>query len=95
MQAGQSSWRPEDSANNTPDSPEGGRRPLARRVTEIPVFTSPVPTTGRNMPRTANDGVFANLSAKPDSNEKTEDQPPVCIFISYPPNHSTTWFSRH
>ncbi|KAI9885226.1 MAG: hypothetical protein M1823_002965 [Watsoniomyces obsoletus] len=88
MQGGQSSsWRCGwDNNNNnnaqetTPGSAEGVRRPILRRVTEIPVFTSPVPgpttTTGRTMPRTANDGVFANLSAKPDGNEKTEDQPP-------------------
>ena len=28
-----------------------------------------------------NDGVFANLSAKPERGEKTEEQPPVCLSV--------------
>ncbi len=60
------------------------RRPLARRVTELPVFTAPDATTSsqdgtqRRITQSANDGVFANMSAKPDRGEKLEDQPPVC-----------------
>ena len=36
--------------------------------------------------QTPNDGVFANMSAKPDRGEKLEDQPPV---RSTPPTSMT------
>jgi len=29
----------------------------------------------------SNDGVFANLDAKPERGEKLEEQPPVCLFL--------------
>lgn len=40
----------------------------------------PNPTPGVNIPShftSANDGVFANLNAKPERGEKLEDHPPV------------------
>ncbi|KAI9791039.1 MAG: hypothetical protein M1835_000583 [Candelina submexicana] len=64
---------------------EDGGRPMVvqRRVTQLPVFTPSTTdngTTGRvygGGSRSANDGVFANLSAKPERGEKTEEQPPT------------------
>ena len=72
-----------------------GARPAAlqRMVTELPNFTptaarysSVVP--GAAVPghfSSANDGVFANLNAKPERGEKTEEQPPVCLFCPLHP----------
>ena len=49
--------------------------PVERRATYLPVFA---PTTGRVYGGgSASDGVFANLSAKPETGEKTEEHPPV------------------
>ena len=44
---------------------------VERRITELPAF--------RPMPQSmgATDGVFANLSAKPERGEQTEEKPPV------------------
>ena len=44
---------------------------IERRVTEIPAF-QPMPQSGR-----PTDGVFANLSAKPERGENLEEKPPV------------------
>lgn len=56
-----------------------GERPapsIERRATYLPVFAAP--TTGRVYGGgSASDGVFANLSAKPETGEKTEEHPPV------------------
>jgi hypothetical protein len=56
----------------------GTRAPvIERRPTHLPVFT-PTPTTGRVYGGgSGSDGVFANLSAKPETGEKTEEHPPV------------------
>ena len=55
-----------------------GERPapqIERRATYLPVFA---PTTGPVYGGgSASDGVFANLSAKPEMGEKTEEHPPV------------------
>jgi hypothetical protein len=59
---------------------------MERRVTELPVFTGSTTSTGRGpipLGRSPNDGVFANLSAKPESGEKIEDQPPVGCFCPF------------
>lgn len=68
-----------------------GARPavLQRTVTEFPGVTpagvrqSIVPGAAvPNQYTAANDGVFANLNAKPERGEKTEEQPPVrCSFL--------------
>ena len=71
----------------SPPASEAGRRGVERRVTQLPIFpsstsTASTPTAsaapGRGLSRPTNDGVFANLSAKPERGEKSEDQPPVC-----------------
>lgn len=75
------------------------RTPLPRRVTELPAFA---PTTlSRHQPRSNNDGVFANLAAKPERGEPTGDEkPPVRILniLHYIPSRSPTKltiFSTH
>ncbi|KIW11646.1 hypothetical protein PV08_10948 [Exophiala spinifera] len=45
--------------------------PVERRVTELPAFR-PMPASARAM-----DGVFANLSAKPERGEPIDDKPPT------------------
>ncbi|TAQ84116.1 hypothetical protein B7494_g7564 [Chlorociboria aeruginascens] len=55
----------------------GRPRPVERQVTHMPIFT-PAPNTGRVYGGgSGSDGVFANLSAKPDQGEKTEEHPPT------------------
>ncbi|KAI9877407.1 MAG: hypothetical protein M1830_003997 [Pleopsidium flavum] len=71
--------------NNDERTAQEGNRPaiVQRRVTELPVFLPrTVPATGN--PRrvygggsaSVNDGVFANLNAKPEKGEKTEEEKP-------------------
>lgn len=64
---------------------QDGNRPAAipRRVTELPAFLPPASDTIRRVygggSTSVNDGVFANLSAKPEKGEKIEEEkPPVC-----------------
>ena len=42
----------------------------------------------------SNDGVFANLDAKPERGEKLEEQPPVCYSSKYHPIYLTDFYSR-
>jgi hypothetical protein len=49
---------------------------IERRVTELPSFTG-----SRAINRPTNDGVFANLSAKPERGEQTEEKPPVRVLL--------------
>lgn len=57
-------------ATGTPAPP-----PVVRRPTVLPAFT-PVSTRVYGG-GSGSDGVFANLSAKPEMGEKTEEHPPV------------------
>ena len=61
-------------------STESGRPApqIVRRVTEFPGVTAPT----RAGPQSVNDGVFANLAAKPERGEKVEEQPPVSPAIT-------------
>ena len=89
---------------NLPPSSEDNHattRPgVERAVTEFPRFTPTVPNQpsrvvgsgGHTQFTLANDGVFANLSAKPELGEKEEEQPPVSFDISFK-LHSTLWSS--
>ncbi|KAL2009849.1 hypothetical protein VTN00DRAFT_5656 [Thermoascus crustaceus] len=66
------------SSGSAENGQDGERGPsIQRRVTMLPSFTTPTPapTSGRVV-RSANDGVFANLAAKPERGEKNEDLPP-------------------
>lgn len=77
IQGSQSSAQTGDASTEQNDT----RRGLERRVTELPVFTPAVSTGSRAITRPTHDGVFTNLSAKPERGEKTEDQPPVGVLM--------------
>lgn len=53
--------------------------PLQRRPTVFPSLSTPAGGPGRTI-SSSNDGVFANLAAKPERGEKNEDLPPVCAL---------------
>lgn len=53
--------------------------PIERRPTHLPEFAPPRPTGRVYGGGSGSDGVFANLSAKPEAGEKTEEHPPVSI----------------
>lgn len=57
----------------------GGSAPeVQRRVTELPLFTpSATRPPGRTVNRPTNDGVFANLAAKPERGETLDEKPPT------------------
>lgn len=57
---------------------DNNRPTTQRTVTAMPTFVPP--TAGRVYGGgSGSDGVFANLSAKPERGEKQEEHPPVCI----------------
>lgn len=74
------------------DHNDGSRPGVERTVTEIPTFIPTAPgapnrvygSGGHNQFTSANDGVFANLNAKPERGEKLEEQPPVGLLLSIP-----------
>jgi hypothetical protein len=57
----------------------GGTAPqFQRRVTELPLFTPPAARSqNRSINRPTNDGVFANLAAKPERGENLDEKPPT------------------
>jgi len=58
-------------------NPQLPQRPVERRVTQIPVFNA-----GRTYGSGGqNDGVFANLSAKPTRGDDVDEKPPVSSFF--------------
>ena len=59
-------------SNETPTTP-----PIERTVTELPAFRPQ--SQARNMNRPTNDGVFANLAAKPGVGETSDEKPPVSL----------------
>jgi hypothetical protein len=64
----------------TPEPTEGEpeRPQVERRPTQFPIFT---PRTTRVYGGgSGSDGVFANLAAKPEVGEKTEEHPPVRLL---------------
>lgn len=70
------------SSGSAGNGQDGERGPsIQRRVTMLPSFTTPTPAPSGRVVRSANDGVFANLAAKPERGEKNEDLPPVCDDI--------------
>jgi len=56
-------------------------RGIFRRLTILPSFTPSSSALGRVIG--SNDGVFANLAAKPERGEKNEDLPPVGFFFFF------------
>lgn len=63
-----------DARTDGQDAPRAS--PLPRRPTILPTFTTPASGGSRSVAQ-SNDGVFANLAAKPERGEKNEDLPPV------------------
>lgn len=72
--ASSSDPRPDEQSPGTP-----------RRPTMLPAFSAPN-TAGSRSVMASNDGVFANLAAKPERGEKNEDLPPVSGSSNYSPN---------
>lgn len=67
-----------NTVSNTPS--EIPRPPvIERRPTHLAEFAPPRPTGRVYGGGSGSDGVFANLSAKPEAGEKTEEHPPVSI----------------
>ncbi|GIJ81717.1 hypothetical protein Asppvi_000217 [Aspergillus pseudoviridinutans] len=67
---------PSSAANNEPSSQSNrSGSTLQRRPTILPSFSTPSSGAGRVI-SSSNDGVFANLAAKPERGEKNEDLPP-------------------
>ena len=69
---------PEASAPAAEGSTNSRSPGIQRRLTELPTFTPPTGGNSRG-PRPVNDGVFANLAAKPEKGEKNEELPPVRV----------------
>jgi hypothetical protein len=67
-----------DESDDTPIRPRNG---ILRRVTQLPIFGGSA-RSDRTYGAGQNDGVFANLSAKPTRGEDLEEKPPVCELIS-------------
>jgi len=76
------------------------RRPQGpqRATTEIPVFTPSTVPSGRVMGTGSNDGVWANLNAKPRPGEDVEEKPPTyeqAAADATPPYWETTVLSPY
>jgi hypothetical protein len=70
-----------ESAQKEETEDENVRQGVQRRVTQLPVFQQPTPAgSGRVYGGGQNDGVWANLSAKPTRGEEVEEKPPVCVL---------------
>jgi hypothetical protein len=69
-----------DSESNAQDDAAPQRQSMPRRITQLPVFTPQPVSSGRVYGGGSNDGVFANLSAKPTRGEQDEEKPPVRTF---------------
>lgn len=72
--------------NNTSEEDSGSpviRQGIERRVTQLPVFQnqSTEPRSSRVYGGGNNDGVWANLSAKPTRGEDVDEKPPVCTSV--------------
>ncbi|KAJ6099533.1 hypothetical protein N7467_001068 [Penicillium canescens] len=63
------------SSDSRGDAQEQARSGILRRPTILPTFTTPS-SGGQRQIAPSNDGVFANLAAKPERGEKNEDLPP-------------------
>ncbi|KAF2787348.1 hypothetical protein K505DRAFT_367435 [Melanomma pulvis-pyrius CBS 109.77] len=64
-------------SETTSESEVNPRAGIQRRVTQLPVFNTAAPTSGRIYGGGQNDGVWANLSAKPTRGEDAEEKPPT------------------
>lgn len=65
-------------SNNGDDGDAHGRpRPVERRVTQLPAFAPATTNKVYGANNAVHDGVFANLSAKPERGEEVDEKPPV------------------
>ncbi|EMD00027.1 hypothetical protein BAUCODRAFT_145352 [Baudoinia panamericana UAMH 10762] len=90
---------PQSPNAETPTTDEAQQRPAvgARRVTEIPVF-QPTAPSGRVVGGGSNDGVWANLNAKPRAGDDLEEKPPTyeqAAADATPPYWETTVLSPY
>lgn len=79
-----------ESADEDALVPLSGRPAVERRVTHLPVFAPATSATVRRYGgnNTVNDGVFANLSAKPQrGGEDVDEKPPVSMIIFHKSYH--------
>ncbi|EAU36528.1 conserved hypothetical protein [Aspergillus terreus NIH2624] len=76
--AGDSSTEAAASSSGASSGQSGSQPPagIVRRQTLLPSFTSSQSSGGGRVIHSSNDGVFANLAAKPERGEKNEDLPP-------------------
>lgn len=66
------------------DQIQGTRPGVSRNITVLPSFFTSNRSRQTGPSAMSNDGVFANLSAKPEKGEKLEEQPPVSPFPPLP-----------
>jgi hypothetical protein len=78
--ASSSSGASSESQSQSNVQPMGG---IQRRQTLLPFFSGMSGSGSARAIPSSNDGVFANLAAKPERGEKTEDLPPVCSLSSH------------
>lgn len=91
MRANTDGWAPPDhtqtptssssESRNNSQEPSRAAPGIPRRPTMLPNFTTPGSGGSRSV-APSNDGVFANLAAKPERGEKNEDLPPVSLIMS-------------
>jgi hypothetical protein len=71
-----------ESTNHPELQANSGATPqIQRRVMQLPFFTPSSRTQGRGVNRPTNDGVFANLAAKPERAEALDEKPPVRFLV--------------
>lgn len=58
----------------TPTTTDAQRLPIQRQITELPISLHTLP---RRQPPGGNDGVFANIAAKPGRGDTGDEKPPV------------------
>lgn len=92
MRANPQPQAPADAGNAAGSSSAGARdaqhggQPgsgLQRRPTEFPSLGGGAAAGPGRVISSSNDGVFANLDAKPERGEKSEDLPPVCCLLCW------------
>ena len=82
----------EEGAGTTMQRPTAGQR----RVTEIPVFAPTTTTAGSRSAPATNDGIWANLNAKPRAGDDVDEKPPTyeqAAADATPPYWETTVLS--
>lgn len=71
-----------EEAESSPPQDENITQPTSRPPAAS--LATPIRVYGGGARPSVNDGVFANLSAKPEHGEKTEEQPPVSLSTHHP-----------